>query len=329
MVTPSDIPSCWVISDGRRGIENQALGLAEAMAAERALEIQTYILSPGRLFGLMPPKLQMAVKRRPTSYGLNPPYPQIAIGCGRQAIAALCGLKKHRGDQIFTIYVQDPRMDSKYFDVVVAPNHDRVLGDNVISILGSPNRVTQWRLKSALDEFKPELDTLPPPRVCVLIGGHSKTHRLTREIHRAHTQLICGLAEQRYSVMLTTSRRTPKWAVRDYRLMSQDRRQVWVWDGQGKNPYFAFLAAADAILVTEDSTNMLVEACATGKPIFSLAMDGKPGKFQTLYDELESRCHVTPFLGATENKPYEPLNETRRAATLVWQKFAQKYKTAN
>jgi mitochondrial fission protein ELM1 len=31
--------ACWVISDGRRGIENQALGLAEAMAQQTPLKL--------------------------------------------------------------------------------------------------------------------------------------------------------------------------------------------------------------------------------------------------------------------------------------------------
>jgi mitochondrial fission protein ELM1 len=35
-------------------------------------------------------------------------------------------------------------------------------------------------------------------------------------------------------------------------------------DGTGENPYFAFTAAADAILVTEDSTNLATDAAATG-----------------------------------------------------------------
>jgi mitochondrial fission protein ELM1 len=48
-----------------------------------------------------------------------------------------------------------------------------------------------------------------------------------------------------------------------------------VWDGNGENPYFAFLAAADAILVTEDSTNLATDAAATGKPLFVLPMAGE------------------------------------------------------
>ena len=39
---------CLVISDGRRGIENQALGLAEGCASLRPLTIQTYHIAHGK-----------------------------------------------------------------------------------------------------------------------------------------------------------------------------------------------------------------------------------------------------------------------------------------
>ncbi|MBC7166127.1 MAG: nucleoside-diphosphate sugar epimerase, partial [Phenylobacterium sp.] len=32
-------PSVWVVSDGRAGIENQGLGLAEAMGRERPIDL--------------------------------------------------------------------------------------------------------------------------------------------------------------------------------------------------------------------------------------------------------------------------------------------------
>jgi len=70
--------------------------------------------------------------------------------------------------------------------------------------------------------------------------------------------------------------------------------------------------------VTEDSTNMLTEACVTGKPVYRLPMSGQAGKFQTLYDALERRCGVTPYEGQLNGKAYPPLDETTRMAEVVW-----------
>ncbi len=314
--------TCLVISDGRRGIENQALGLAEQMAEALSrlheTKISKHVVTAGSTFKALPPHMQVKLKSKPADYGIIH-APKIAIGCGRQAIAPLMALKKTHGTDIFTVYVQDPRIDPKHFDLVIAPEHDGLSGANVISMLGSPNRITAKRLNGEVQKFAAKLAKLPAPRVAVLIGGTSKSHKLTRNIHKKHMQAIGALAEQGKSIMLTTSRRTPGWAVADYKKLTGEHNHIWVWDNKAENPYFAFLGAADAILVTEDSTNMLTEACATGKPVFTLPMAGKSGKFSKLYDSLKTRCHITPFTGSIDAPSYQPLNETGRMAKIVLQ----------
>ncbi len=314
--------TCLVISDGRRGIENQALGLAEALSSLVETTISKHIVPTSGIFKALPPSIQFLLKSKPKDYGITS-APKIAIGCGRQAIAALMALKKSLGADIFTVYVQDPRINPQHFDLVIAPEHDGLSGPNVQTMIGSPNRITAERLKDEVQKFTAKLDELPKPRVTVLIGGTSKTHKLTKEVHQGHMQAICTLAEQGMSVMLTTSRRTPNWAVEDYKKISNEQKHIWVWDCQkqdcGDNPYFAFLGAADAILATQDSTNMLTEACATGKPVFTLPMAGTPGKFAILYSNLKKRCHVVPFEGSIRASAYEPLNETARLAEIILQ----------
>jgi len=308
--------TCLVISDGRRGIENQALGLAEALARLRKTKITKHIVSTGSAFKTLPPRLQFILKSKPDNYGISH-APKIAIGCGRQAIAPLLALKKKYGADVFTVYVQDPRIDPKHFGLVIAPGHDGLSGMNVETMIGSPNRITKERLQGEIKKFTAQLAELPKPRIAVLIGGSSKSHKLTRDIHKKHMQAICALAEQGMSVMLTTSRRTPDWAVEDYRKITNDLKRIWVWDGKNANPYFAFLGAADAILVTEDSTNMLTEACVTGKPVFTLSMVGNTGKFSALYKVLKQRCNVVPFAGSIKSTDYKPLDETARMAEIL------------
>ncbi|MGB3456136.1 MAG: ELM1/GtrOC1 family putative glycosyltransferase, partial [Litorimonas sp.] len=70
--------------------------------------------------------------------------------------------------------------------------------------------------------------------------------------------------------------------------------------------------------VTEDSTNMLTEAAATGKPLLRLPMAGTPGKFQALYDKLETLCGVRRWSGIDAlPAAYAPLRETQRIAARV------------
>ena len=317
--------TCLVVSDGRRGIENQALGLAEALARLRKTEITRHVVKSGKLFRACPPNMQFTLKAAPADYGIEV-MPGIAIGCGRQAIAPLLALKKTGGEDVFTVYIQDPHLDPKQFDLVIAPQHDGLAGENVQTMIGSPNRVTEKLLAENVLNFAVELAKVPAPRVAVLIGGTSKTHTLSPEVHEEHRRAVNGLVDQGFSVMLSTSRRTPDWAREDHCKNLFERKRVWIWDenrsGQVDNPYFAFLGAADAILVTEDSTNMLTEACATGKPVFTLPMSSKKaggaGKFAELYQNLKNRCHVVPFEGNIEAPPYNVLDETHRMVeTLV------------
>jgi hypothetical protein len=97
-----------------------------------------------------------------------------------------------------------------------------------------------------------------------------------------------------------------------------------IWDGEGENPYFAFLAAADFILVTEDSTNMATEAAATGKPVFIVKLDGHSLKFRLFHEALELQGAARPFGGAFHGWTYEPLAETDRLAAEVLRRFAEK-----
>lgn len=312
--------SLWVISDGRRGIENQALGLAEAIARLRDAVIHRHLIESQGLFKKASAGMQFTLKSKPSDYGLGAPYPSLAIGCGRQAIAPLRALKRARGNSVFTIYVQDPKTDTAHFDLVIAPEHDGLTGANVETMIGSPNRVTGEVLSAAKTQFASQLSNLPTQKAAMLIGGPSKARELSKALHVKHLETAQALLAQGYGLMISPSRRTPDWAIEAYRDLAKGRPDIWLYDGEGDNPYFAFLAAADKILVTEESTNMLTEACATGAPVFRLQMKGSPGKFASLYKALEARCGVTAF-GLGESESYAPLNETERLAESALARF--------
>jgi hypothetical protein len=94
-----------------------------------------------------------------------------------------------------------------------------------------------------------------------------------------------------------------------------------IWDGTGDNPYFAMLASADAILVTEDSTNLATDAAATGKPLFTLGMVGRSPKLQAFHADLGARGIARPFAGEFTANPYDPVAETDRAAAELLRRY--------
>lgn len=306
------------VTDGRRGIFNQAAGLAEAIQREcsRDCILTHHTLAHGRNFAALPPKLQ-----RLAPHKLRLPDADLIIGCGRQAIAPLIEARRSSTGP-FTVYIQDPRLNPSNFDLVVMPEHDvRTTQDtsNIEPMIGSPNRVTRDFIVMETSAHTEQLSELPMPRAMISIGGPSKRHKLTAENQFQHLAAAKALLEQGYSLLITTSRRTPESVTKIWEDLAADHAKIWLHtpESEDENPYFAFLGGADIILVTEDSTNMLTEACATGKPVFRLPMDGKAGKFEALYSALEAHCHVTLWAGQTSGPAYDPLNETQRIANRV------------
>ena len=308
-------------------MENQALGLAEAVARLVPARIDVRRVRWRPLFDRLPSALKAPAMLDPAADspfpGPGAPWPDLWIGTGRATLPLGLWAKARSGGRTRVIQTQDPRWRTAAFDMVVAPRHDGVRGPNVLSITGSPHRITPQRLAEAAPAFSSMLEGLPHPRVAVLIGGRSRAFDLTEEAARDLGDRIATAIEAKSgSLMLTFSRRTPLAArtILSARLAHLPGAR---WDGTGPNPYFAFLAAADHILVTEDSANMAAEAASTGRPVHILPMVArKPaGKFARLHADLRERGAARPFDGVLEPWTYAPLAETDRAARVIVDRF--------
>jgi mitochondrial fission protein ELM1 len=307
--------SIWAVSDGRAGIEGQTTGLAEAVARLRPAEVSVKRVDWRGGVGRLPWQMHVlpSLTLAPGS-GLAPPWPDLWIAAGRATLALSVGVRRWSRGRTFVVQVQDPRIDPARFDLVIPPRHDGLTGPNVVPITGSPHGITPEKLAEARARFADRLGPLAGPRVAVLIGGNSKAYELTSDRASVLAREIAqAVTETGGSLMLTFSRRTPMAA---RTLMTARLRDLpgMIWDESGENPYFAFLAYADHILVTEDSTNMATQAAATGKPVHLLTLDGGGAKFRRLHDELEGLGVARPFSGWLEDWTYPPLAETERAA---------------
>ncbi|PZT98453.1 MAG: nucleoside-diphosphate sugar epimerase [Brevundimonas sp.] len=310
--------SIWVVSDGRAGIENQALGLAEAVQRLTPAEIATRRIRWRAPFDRLPSALKTRAMLAPSD-AIDAPWPDLWIATGRAALPLSTRIKGWSGGRTFVVQTQDPRWANARYDMIVAPAHDGLSGDNVFEITGSPHRITPDRIAQAAPAFADRIAPLPHPRVAVLVGGKSKTFDLT-PAHAADLadRIAAAVRTAGGSLMLTFSRRTPD-AARAAMTARLAKVPGWIWDGTGDNPLFAFLHFADHVLVTEDSANMAAEAASTGKPVHVLPMIPlKPaGKFARLHDDLRSRGAARPFDGTLAAWTYEPLAETDRAAQAV------------
>jgi mitochondrial fission protein ELM1 len=308
---------CWVISDGAAGNERQALALARALGASPRL-LRIRVAQP---WDALAPRLVAGARGAIRDQGgarPEPPWPPIAIGCGRRAALMTRALRAWSGGACFTVQILDPRVDPRLFDLVIAPRHDRVDGANVLQTLGALNEIDPDWLAAARARSA-ALGELPRPRTCVLVGATTRAQRLDPAYFDALlARLGARHADAGGSFLVSTSRRTPAAATARLRRHFAGFPGVFHGAGDaGDNPYPGFLAWADRIVVTPDSVNMISEACATGRPVYTFAPRPIGGKLAAFHAALRASGHLRQLGDGVATALPEPLAETAAIAELV------------
>jgi hypothetical protein len=304
-------PATWVLHDGKAGMASQALGLAEA-AGFSFVEKRLHIRFP---WTCLPPRFWL-LPLAATEPTLSPPWPDLVIGCGRNAAMPALAIRRASGGRTLAVQIQNPGVGCSEFDLLVVPEHDRLRGPRVIVTQGAVHRVTRARLAAERRRF-PAFVALPRPILSVLIGGANKAYRLTLRRLGEIADAVAGiLRAQGGSALVTPSRRTGAAGVG----LLRDRLRnlpAAVWDGCGENPYFAYLALADAFMVTADSVSMISEAAATGNPVHVLDLDGGNAKFARFHAAMQAAGITRPFSGRIESWRYPIPDDTARAGTAL------------
>jgi mitochondrial fission protein ELM1 len=169
---------------------------------------------------------------------------------------------------------------------------------------------------------------LPHPRIAVLIGGPNGDYRYEDQDQVRLIEILSGLSKSGAGLMITPSRRTPPGLLAAIDQATKGNARM-LWTGAGDNPYPAFLAHADAFLVTADSVNMAGEAAATGKPIHVFHPSGGSAKFNRYHAALTARG-ITRKLDSVEaplaNWTYEPVDAARQIADEIARRWSARAK---
>lgn len=299
---------------------NQCRGLAEVLGIEPV----------SKVIGLRAPWQWLPPVLTPNILGvtsgdsdpLTPPWPDLLIASGRKSVAPARAIRKASKGRTFCVQIQDPGVSPTAFDLVVAPDHDGMTGENVVSTTGSLHGLTESILAEARIRFADRVSRLQHPLLAVLLGGDNSVFKLTETYGRTLAAQLRDLAQNHgWGLAVTPSRRTPDHA---RRAIADALRSTGadVWDETGDNPYLGFLAHADAIIVTGDSVNMVSEATATGKPVHVAHLEGGSDKFRRFHQNMESRGITRPFNGTVENWDYEPLDDTAMVAAEIKRRIA-------
>jgi mitochondrial fission protein ELM1 len=283
----------WILSDGKAGHEALTRGVAEALG----LAVEWKRVAPSGIWKSLAPWGPVAPSERFGAPGsaFAPPWPDIAFAAGRTTMPYLRALRKRAGLKTYTVVMMDPKTAPSSADLFWVPQHDKRRGPNVISTLTAPHPLSPARLVEIRDKGDDSIARLKSPRVAVLVGGPNERYRYPPETVGRLAESVRSLAGLDAGLMITVSRRTPPELIAALDAAVEGADALF-WKGEGANPYAAFLAHADAFLVTADSVNMVGEAAATGRPIYVFEPEGGAPKFTAFHDALRAQ-------GVTRNAP--------------------------
>ncbi len=332
-------PSIWCVADGRAGILNQTTALAAALAepgrAARLAHITSdahrdgpLILQPKGWRVLLPPDSwpdpELSLSKEQAEQ-LTPPWPDLWIAAGRRSIPFSRLIREFSDGKTLVVQTQDPRVDLEPFDLVIPPEHDRLMGPNVFPIVGPPVWFSKERVEEAHQRFG-GLKKGAAQKVLVSLGGDSKTHRFTEmDAGLIEEMLKTNARDRRY--WISVSRRTPEHARVRFRKLAEKLDAVF-WeteDRDGPNPYVAFLSLCDVALVTEDSANMIADPAFFGKPVYIVPLTGQSTRFDRLHRSFINRGAARWFDGTLAPWSYPPVREAARAADEIVRLLLEKH----
>ena len=242
--------------------------------------------------------------------------PDILITCGRKSVYFSLLLKKIFKKEIVTIHIQDPKINPKRFNYVIAPKHDDLQGLNIIHSFGAIHQFTKKIIKNCNDDIGIKYSN---NLVSIMLGGHNRHYKFSKKII---IELIEKIKKLKYkfhncNFIVIGSRRTDNNLI-DL-LQDQLNNIAYVWDKKAKNPYLFALKNSKFFIITSDSTSMISECAFTGKPIYVYHLPFKriSKRIANFHSEFEKKNITRNFKDNLEEWQYQPLNEAERIAGIL------------
>ena len=262
----------WCVTDGAAGNISQVKGLADAMKLNYQLKVVELrspwkYLPPGYL-----PAIDSSIKNLiDFRENISPDY---LITAGRKSVYLSLYLKNKLKNNITTIHIQDPKINSQFFDYVVAPEHDSIQGPNVIKSVLAINHINEKLLLLESDKFKEKISTLDKPIVTLIIGGKSNNYIFDNVALVNLSKMIDNIVNiNSISLIILFSRRTD-FFIKEY-LINRYSEIHTVWTDESNNPYLTLLSQSSCLICTSDSVSMISEAVCSKKPVFIFRLKSK------------------------------------------------------
>ena len=305
-----------LLTEGMHGMISQVEGLAKALD----IDFTHHKVELNHLWKFIPPNLS------PVSQNVFKKIDHddfdVIISCGRKSVIPSIHLKNTTNKKVFNIHIQDPKVDLNNFDFIVAPEHDAIQGQNVISTKGAIHYLTENEISENKDYLNSFIKKDERKIWTLILGGPTKYYDYsTKNMKHIFTSLYKLLKKHDFQLVVIPSMRTPINTIHYAREFFGDNHTI-IMDVD-KKAYLSALALSENIIVTCDSSSMISEAALTGKPIYIASIlprknDKRFQSFRNLFREL----NITRNLGEeVENWTYEKLDETNRVANIIKKKI--------
>ena len=299
-----------LLTEGMHGMISQVEGLAKALDLDFIHEK----IVINNFWKIIPPKftpVQDFVFKNKISNNFN-----IVISCGRKSVIPSIYLKKKLKEKIMNIHIQDPKVSLGNFDYIVAPEHDGLIGSNVLQSKGAIHYLRDNELNENKSYLKTKINKKKV--VSFIVGGPNKYYNYADDIIDViFSKVKKNFIDNDYQLIFIPSMRTPKNIINKAKEFF-DYNQIIIQDID-KKAYLSSLELADHIVVTCDSTSMISEAAITGKPIYVAQMPNikKNDRFQKFF-QLFNSLNITKNLeNSVEKWNYKKLNETDRISSYI------------
>jgi len=266
-------PTVWVLTDDHPGNTTQSLGLAKALGwpyEVKALRFTSLVHLHDVLLGMFG-ATRLGLQRTQSAV-LTRPWPDLVITTGWRTAHIARWIKKQshghtrlvqmgrKGTHVAHLY--DLAISCRYFRL---PPHSRR-----IETLVPLTAVSSEQLRQAAERWQDLLANTRRPRIALLVGGTSYACRFDEETaYRLGIEVRSFAEAMGGTVFATTSPRTGPQATVALKKGLGHCYYLHEWQpDQSENPYFAYLALTDILIVTGESESMLAEGAATGKPVY-------------------------------------------------------------
>ena len=304
-----------ILTEGMHGMISQAKGLAKALDLDffhEKIELNNF-------WSFVPPKFT-PIKKFVFKNEIKEDF-DIIISCGRKSVIPSIYLKKNSKKKVFNIHIQNPKVKLGNFDIIIAPQHDNLIGDNVIESKGAIHYLTLDEIEENGHYLSNKIDTQKEIATLIL-GGPNKYYKYSKKnIENIFSLIDQNFISKNFQLIVIPSIRTPKNIIQLAK--NSFKKNHLVIEHVDKKAYLSGLNLAKYIIVTCDSSSMISEAALTGKPIYvaqipSSINDYRFQRFRNLFKEL----NIIRDLGSNiENWNYKPLDESNRTASEIKKKL--------